>query len=331
MKILILRLSSIGDIILTQPIVKRLHETYPQAEICYITKPQFQELPKHFGFHLTVIGYEKSLKFHMMQMRAHYDMVFDLHTKFSTVLIKLFCLWANHFTYDKKHQLRNAIVSHKTNASIKSTLDLYKSALEKAAKQFNQAALTSELSLPSLEINSKATDKIRQEILPKTGFKIVALFPGATHYTKMYPAQSYIEVIQKADKEYLFWLLGSKQEMELIKAIHSETGARAVNLCGRFNMDELLSVIALSDIVITNDSGPMHMAAALGKEQIAIFGSTHPKLGFAPLNDKAKIISKELGCKPCSLHGRDCCPQKHFSCMLSIKPEEIISIINDNT
>jgi heptosyltransferase-2 len=87
-------------------------------------------------------------------------------------------------------------------------------------------------------------------------------------------------------------------------------------------------MIKQASVVVTNDSGPMHIAAALAKPQIALFGATTPQLGFAPLNEKAIVLCQNLPCQPCSLHGQETCPKRHFACMLSIKPEAIIAALN---
>lgn len=327
MKILIIRLSSIGDIVLTQPIVKKLREVFPEADLHYLTKEQFRVLPELFDIPLKVIPYFKTVGFHYWLSKQKYDYVFDLHGKFSSILVKLAAGSVYNFTYSKQHLLRRAIVKHKTNSTINSTLDLYQSALLKAAKALNNEPLAGELVNPRLGIERAELEKMRLRINIPEDKKIVALFPGATHSTKMYPAESYIKMIHKSGENFYFWLLGSKTETGLTYKINFETADKTSDLGGKFDLKELIAVIALSDVVITNDSGPMHIAAALGKLQIAIFGATHPKLGFKPLNANAHIIVKNLDCQPCTLHGGEQCPLKHFNCMLSIKPDEIISVL----
>jgi heptosyltransferase II len=325
MKILIIRLSSIGDIVLTQSIVKKLHDVFPDAELHYLTKEQYIALPKHFGIKLKVITYIKSLRFHLSLAKEKYDYVFDLHAKFSTFLIKLAAGREYNFTYSKRHFLRKAIVLHKTQDGINSTLELYQTALSQACRILDNNELLGNPENPVLSIEESAIEKMGKRIPKAPRKKIVALFPGATHVTKMYPADGFIKLIQKAGDEFFFWLLGSKSETSLTYKINFETADKSTDLCGKFDLEEIIAVIALSDIVITNDSGPMHIAAALQKPQIAIFGATHPRLGFKPNNPKARIICKELVCQPCTLHGEVHCPKQHFRCMLSINPEEIVS------
>lgn len=328
MKILIIRLSSLGDIILTQPIVQRLHEAFPEAELHYLTKAQYKAIPLHFGVPLKIITYSKSIKSHFSLGKNKYDYIFDLQNKLNSFLIKLICCNAKSFTYDKQRRLRKAVVSHKTERGISSTLDLYQSALLQAAKGLKRPELVEGLNNPLLLVETDAVEAMQKRLPALSGKKLIALFPGALHNTKMYPARHFIEVIQTAGDNCHFLLLGSGSESALTYNINFETADRSTNLGGKFNPEELMAVIALADVVITNDSGPMHIAAALGKPQIAIFGSTHPRLGFRPLNDKAVILCKNVSCQPCSLHGRSICPRKHFACMLKVKPAEIVAILN---
>jgi len=327
MKILIIRFSHLGDIVLTQPIVQRLHEVFPDAELYYLTKEQYKDIPALFGIPLTVLSSSKLLSSFSQLRSKQFDLIFDLQNKLNSFLIKYFCLRARTFTYDKKRSLRQAIVKHKTDRGIDSTLDLYKSALLKAAKELKLPELAEGLNNPQLILNPDVLEKIQSRLHKPDGNKSIALFPGATHKTKIYPAENLIRFIQQTGKDYHYWLLGSKEESGLTYRIHFETADRSTDLAGKFSLAELIYVIAMADAVITNDSGPMHLAAALGKPQIAIFGSTHPRLGFRPLNDKAVILCKDKSCQPCSLHGLEACPRKHFACMLSLHPEELVSAL----
>jgi len=328
MKILIIRLSSLGDIVLTQPIVQKLHEVFPEAELHYLTKEQYTDIPKHFGIPLQVLTYSNLLRNHSGLRGKQFDYVFDLQNKLNSFWIKNFCVRANSFTYNKQRHLRQSIVKHKTKRSIGSTLELYQSALLKAGKKLRLPELTEGLNNPQLHIEQAALDNMQSRLQRPSGKKIIALFPGATHNTKMYPAQFFTRMIQNCSDKYHFWLLGSKNETALTYQINSDTADCTTNLGGIFNLEELLTVIELADAVITNDSGPMHIAAALNKPQAAIFGSTHPNLGFRPLNDKAVVICKNVSCQPCSLHGRKACPRKHFACMMSIKSEDVATALN---
>jgi heptosyltransferase-2 len=324
MNILIIRLSSLGDIVLTQPVLKRLHEVFPEATLHFLAKEQFREIAQQFGIPLQFVPYSKSIGFHLSLMKTEFELVFDLHSKFSTELVKALCQGARIFTYNKQHALRSRIVRHKTDISINSTIDLYQSALIKAARILQVPDLEKPLDQPVLYPSQTGLETMRKRLQTLPGKISIALFPGAMHYTKRYPLEYFVRMIQMAGERFQFRILGSYAEKPLTYKLHFSTANRSSDYGGLFNLKELTEVIAISDAVISNDSGPMHIAAALGKPQIVIFGATHSRLGFKPLNCKAVILCKDIACQPCSLHGGEKCPRRHFACMLSIDPQEIV-------
>jgi len=329
MRILIIRFSSLGDIVLTQPIIQRLYDVFPEAELFFITKEQYSAIPQLFGVPLKVVTYSDMLSAYSNLQQKQFDMVIDLQSKLNSFLIKHFCVRAKVFTYNKQRKLRVNIVEHKTQESIDSTLDLYQSALVKLALHMKQPLLADGLNNPKLFIQQPIMNKINSSLNKETGKIYIALFPGATHHTKMYPVPWFVQMIQNADRKYHFWLMGNEGEMWITSTVHQACKDNTTDLGGMFNVVELVDALASAEGVISNDSGPMHIAAALNKPQIAIFGSTHPRLGFRPLNDKAIILSSDIKCQPCSLHGTRVCPKKHFACMLSIEPDSVLKALNN--
>jgi len=328
MKILILRLSSIGDIVLTQPVVAALAQQYPKAEIHYLTKKAFHPIVEAFGITITIHHWEELKSFGALFRfgRSYkFDLVVDLHNKFNTFLIKTVIAGKKTATYEKHHLLRRKIVKHKTCKTISSTVDLYFTALKKlsvSSKRSYPQLVASELTKPELIKYLQKTD-------PE--LKLIGVFPGAQHKTKQYPVEQLLEVLKQISKDWKlrFFTLGSASEQHLAEHLRQNSDLEIIDLCGKLSIKELINVTAKFDFVISNDSGPMHIAAALGKPQIASFGATHPKLGFAPLNDNATVLSAELPCQPCSLHGGENCPLGHFNCMKKIKPELVAEKINN--
>lgn len=314
MKILIIRLSSLGDIILTEPIVSYLRHSHPEAEIDYVTKPQFTELVKLMGHEITPIPYEKSAAFHLQLGKEGYDLVLDLHGKLSSYLLRIFARGKRSAVYFKDRKTRKRIVRGNKSLSISSTVDLYKTAL-------NKLGYDAKVGAPKIS----APHGISFDHLPKMAKRIL-IFPGALHETKRYPAAYFKQLIKMSPAEYQFIILGSPAERELAASIVEDE--RTIDLCGQLSLLELAAMVDTADWVISADSGPMHIAAALKKKQIAIFGATHPRLGFAPQNPLAKVLLADLPCQPCSLHGGEECPLKHFHCMHKIKISSILEIIS---
>lgn len=318
MKILIIRLSSLGDVILTQSVCAYLRAQYPDAEIDFITKAAYIEIIKLMGLDIQPISYSQSLSAHIALFKKRYDLVLDLHGKLASRLISLAACGKKSAVYNKQRKIRKKIVSGNKALCISSTLDLYKSAL----KPF---FTLDKLPVPRL-VNPENMPDIK---LPESK-KLIMIFPGAQHYTKMYPLEYYQELIQISPADYYFLLAGSPAERGLCQKLQAQATEKALNIAGNYSFGELLSIISHVDIVISSDSGPMHLAAAIQKKQIAIFGATHPRLGFAPLNPNARLLLMDLECQPCSLHGSERCSMGHFKCMRELKPETLLNAMQES-
>ncbi|MDD2332093.1 MAG: glycosyltransferase family 9 protein, partial [Candidatus Cloacimonetes bacterium] len=255
-------------------------------------------------------------------LKEDYDLVIDLQAKFSSWWLRRFIKTRSRAVYKKKHIARWLYVKTHKGKGIESTLKLYYSVFPKLGLPVGQNAAN--LRKPHLKPLDTGIEKILFSNLRECKMKIIALFPGAAHQTKMYPPSSWMEVIGKSDADWYYLLLGSAQESFIASVIKNQYPLKCENLCGKYSPEQLISVIDGCDLVLSNDSGPMHIAAALSKPQIAIFGATHPKLGFSPLNDNAVVLSADLDCQPCSLHGSERCPQKHFACMRDISADHIL-------
>ena len=321
-KILVIRLSSLGDIILTQPVIMNLKQHYPQAEIHYLTKPAFHDIVKSFPEDTKIIHWDNDLKSLFKIHHLRFDLLIDLHNKPNTALIRLFCRVKRKVVYDKRHFLRQQIVKKNTSETISSTLDLYYSVLRKIGIEPVQA-------YPQIKADNSAERLLADNAISPG--KFVLIFPGATSYTKRWSLKNFAALIDLISPDNKVVIAGSNSEMELAEELKKLTEHPVTDFTGRTTMTELISLISLAKTVICNDSGPAHLAAALQKHQITIFGATSPRLGFAPLNDNGIIISKNLPCSPCSLHGSENCPLDHFNCMKQITPQDVYQELIKNS
>jgi heptosyltransferase II len=323
MRILIIRLSSLGDIILTQPIAEEMRRMFPEAEICFITKPQWAEVVRLFGLDIHVMPLQKSIMWYLRLSGSKWDYVIDLQSKLASWLIR-FSVSGRKAVYNNQRTLRLRIASGKEKQKALSVINMYYSALRKL---FPGKFIDNTLYLmPRLKVSDDEKQTYGY-LRTDPGKKLVALFIGAAHQTKIYPLEQWREFIHLSCNEYNLVLAGSSEDVHLGRQLASELPG-VVDLCGKLDIRQLASFIFSCDAVISGDSGPMHLAAALGKHQIAVYGGTHPRLGFSPFNSKAKILSADLDCQPCSLHGLERCPQKHFNCMRSITPGMLHNTLN---
>ena len=322
MKILILRLSSIGDIVLTQPVPRVLKETYPNCTIDYLTKPAYKGVVEAFGCINNIYLWEDKRAALQIIRKNRYDIVIDLHSKLNTTIIKLLSGTKKIITVNKKHWYRWALAKKLVKKPNPPMSNIYLQTLRKLnIRDFDYFPQL----LPAAVLK-KEVKKILQQEGVKKNRKKVGIFPGALHYTKRYPAIELAHFINQVPEKYncQFFILGSKNDNEFAQKIIDRTGIKLHNLCGKVNIPELIALIDELDYIISNDSGPMHIAAALEKPQIAIFGGTHSVLGFSPLNHNALVLQANLTCQPCSTYGLAKCPLGTMECMKRITPEHLL-------
>jgi len=328
MKILVIRFSSLGDVLLTTPIVRSIRKNYPSAEIHFLTKKQFAPILENNPYINQIIKYDtKNNRFiDIIKLIANnqYDLIIDLQNKLNSFLIKAFAGRCKKITYNKKHFYRWRLTHKslsKNLAPIKSTVSLYSTVLDKLGIKLDEDKL--DIFLPDNQ------DEIYSEFRIKNSELRISISPGATHFTKQYPADYYSQIVDMITDRLnaQIILLGSKSEKKLTAQISDGCKKKILDLAGETDIMDMAIIIKNSELFISGDCGPMHIAAALNIPQIAIFGPTHPKLGFAPINTNAVIVQKALSCRPCGLHGREKCPKAHFKCMMDIKPKEIFEKI----
>ena len=315
MRILLVRLSSLGDVILVSSVLSPLREK--GVEVDLLTYRPFGEVFKGDKRLRKVIEVDKKNFKSLSSIRSlaeslkGYDYGFDLHGILKTYLLSKYLPFPV-FRYKKSSLLRRLMVIFKPfRAKWLYVPEMY-------SEVFRKVGIEIENPRPELHISPYEIKKVK-EFVPLKEFAVVA--PGARWKTKRYPEEKFRNVIELLKlRRIQSVIVGGKEEEETGKKLSSETGT--VNLCGRLSIRESLSVISLSIGVISNDSAVVHMARAVKKPVVAIFGSTHPALGFAPYPDEGIAITRNLPCSPCSLHGKTKC--KNRKCF-EIPAEEVVS------
>jgi len=329
-KILVVRLSALGDIVLTTPVLKALKKEYPEAQIDFLVKQQFAEVIRHHKALSRVIEFPAKGDFKDLQKcRAEivanaYDLILDLHANMRSRFIT-FANGTARVKRFKKNVVRRFVL-------VKSGIDLYRACSSVIQRYLDVAELLpgkQKIAPPEVFI-PKSTDQKVASLLSKwySGSKIVVLAPGAGFFTKRWPAASFRTCNQKlVNAGYYTCILGSKEEAELGDAIGGEID-NCLNLCGKLSILESAAVLRRACRAITNDSGLMHISEAVGTPVIALFGSTVKQLGFAPVLPQSRVIEVAgLKCRPCSHVGRSQCPQTHFKCMNGITPDNVLNSI----
>lgn len=324
-RILIIHTAFIGDIVLSTPLIKKLRDTYPKAEITYLTTPVGASILRNNPYLTHIIEYDK---------RGEHKGI-----KGFWAIAKKLKVEAYNMVITPHRYLRSSFLTFLTGAPIRRGYDNSAAAFlynEKIHYDKNKHEVEKLLSFvpkdegKRYEIELFPTELEREKvdgILKNVAKKIVVVAPGSKWFTKKWPLEYFKQVIVELEKreDVTVVVIGGKEEMLL----NIPLAKNSIDLRGKTTLLELAEVIRRADIVLTNDSSPIHIASAFSNVKIlAIFGPTVEKFGFFPWSKNSEVFQVEgLECRPCSIHGGDSCPKKHFKCMLDIKPETIIERI----
>ena len=323
-KILIIRFSSIGDIVLTTPIVRCLKtQLEGDVEIHYLTKKIYSSLLENNPYVSKIHAIEKSTNEVISQLQVEkFDYVVDLHKNLRSSRVKK-KLDALAFSFDKLNWQKWLLVNFKINRMPKiHIVERYLAAVKALGVENDGKGL--DYFLPK--------DLDIKRLLPLSFSEhYVALVLGATHATKRLPQHKLQELVEKINVPMV--LIGGKEDAETGELLEKIDSQRIYNAAGNTNLNESAFLLKHAATVITHDTGMMHIAAAFQKKIISVWGNTVPELGMYPyLNSQNKsqftiIENNNLGCRPCSKIGFDKCPKGHFKCMEEINLEDIISAI----
>ncbi len=322
-KILIIRLSSIGDIVLTTPIIRCLKNQLPDASIHYLTKKQFQPILEANPFIDKIYTINDKIADVLPDLKNEsYDHIVDLHKNFRSKGI-VFNLKKPTTSFNKINIKKWLIVNLKINQlpSIH-IVDRYFQAVKKLG--VNNDGFGLDYFIPQKdEVDLKDLPQLFQE--GYLGWVI-----GGMHFTKIFPEEKIVEICRKINKPII--LLGGKNDFEKGESIKKSGGEKIFNACGKYSINQSASLVKQADKIITNDTGMMHIAAAFKKEIISLWGNTIPEFGMYPYmpgnENKSHIVEvKNLSCRPCSKIGFEKCPKKHFDCMEKIDVEKVNRLI----
>ena len=324
-KILVIRFSSIGDIVLTTPVLRCLkNQLDGDVEIHYLTKKQFATILENNPNVTKVYTIEKSTNEVIENLKIEsYDYIVDLHKNLRSSRIKK-GLKALSFSFEKLNYQKWLLTNFKINKLPK---------IHIVQRYLNTVkGLGIENDNKGLEYYIPEKDEVNIVELPTThqnGY--IAFAIGAQHATKRLPQHKIIEICKKINQPIV--LLGGKEDVTNATEITTACGNIIFNACGKFNLNQSASLVQQAKSIITHDTGLMHIAAALNVKTISVWGNTVPDFGmypYFPENSKQfKIVeNKNLSCRPCSKIGHDKCPKKHFKCMEDIDEEEIVMSVN---
>ena len=323
-KILIIRFSSIGDIVLTTPVIRCLATQLPEVEIHYLTKKVYKPLLESNPYIHHLHLFEGNLRDIQKELKQeNFDVIIDLHKNLRTFLVKM-ALGKKSYSFNKINLQKWLFVNFKINLlPDKHIVDRYMETV-KPLDVTNDGK--------GLDYFIPPGDEIDLESLPAThrpGY--IAFVIGAKFNTKKLPIHKIVTICQEIDQPIV--LLGGLEDRNEGHEIGLALGEMIYNACGKYNINQSASLVKQAQAVITHDTGLMHIGAAFNKKIASVWGNTVPEFGMSPYLPKtdssnSKIFEvEELPCRPCSKLGYSKCPQKHFLCMESHDEVEIKEFI----
>lgn len=333
-KILVIRFSSIGDVVLASPFIRVMRAHFPKAQIDFLVKSEYAELVK-FNHHLSSVIELKTSEFRELRTLRKkirdegYDAIFDLHNSLRSRYLRMFSGAKFVSVVDKRLFERFVLIKFKLN--------LYKNAIPIAERYFETAhefdvkddGKGLEIFVPDETLFSVGSMMAKHRLDRYTS--VLGMAPAAEHATKMWLEERFAEVALEAARVHQARILifGGREDTErcneIARFVNSSAGTEAaVSFAGRLSLLETAAALDFCDVVLCNDTGIMHLAAARQRNVVALFGPTVKEFGFFPGGTRAQVIEQNgLPCRPCTHIGSEVCPQRHFRCMKDTTVDQV--------
>lgn len=328
-KILIIQTAFIGDVILTTPLIEATKMIFPNADIHFLTIPATANLVEsHPNVDKCLIfdkrgrnrGMLNLFRFAQQLKAERYDLALIPHRSLRSAMLVFLANVPQRIGFDRSagsflftQKIKYPQHVHEVDRNL--TL----------LQQFHKH-------LPKLMpriFPTSADARLVEEFLNENGLTsakfLIAIAPGSVWATKRWLKEGYAELCAKLKphRELKIILVGGAADRELCDWIRQHSGSSAINTAGKFSLRQSADLIRRCCLLVTNDSGPMHLGVAMKTQVIALFGPTVRDFGFFPCGDTDIVIEKNVYCRPCSIHGGNECPTGTFSCMTSITADEI--------
>jgi ADP-heptose:LPS heptosyltransferase len=328
-RILVIQTASIGDVILTTPVLEKLHFFFPESEIDLLIKRGNEDLFAAHPFINTLLLWNKSRRkyanlFHLLKkVRANrYDMVVNLQRFVATGFLTAFSGAPERVGFDKNpfSLFFTKRVKHTIGKKAANWHEIHRNL--SLITHFTDEKIVKPKLYPS-QVDYARLSQFKTR-------KYICLAPASLWFTKQYPMEKWIDLVRQIDPETHVYLLGSAGDGLLCDAIIAQSGhPNCFSFAGKISLLESAALMRDADMNFVNDSAPLHLASAVNAKTTVVFCSTVPEFGFGPLADGAAIvqIDYDLPCRPCGLHGLRICPEQHFKCAHDIQTEKLLARI----
>lgn len=322
-KILIIQTAFIGDVILATPLIEKLKRFYPESEIDFLVRKGNEGLLKgHPKLSKVLVWDKKKSKYSALAKlgreirKGDYDLLVNLQRFASSGLLTTSSkakmkigFTKNPFSFAFTHKFPH-VIDQKMH-EVDRNLSLIEHITDNSFQR------------PVLYPSPADYEKVKQ--YQQTPYICIA--PASVWFTKQFPAEKWVELIDQIKPDRKVFLLGSPSDLELCNKIKQESVQGNVQiLAGELSYLQSAALLEGAKMNYVNDSAPLHMASAVNAPVTAVYCSTIPEFGFGPLSDNSKVVQTEenLTCRPCGLHGKKSCPKGHFNCALTIDVKQML-------
>ena len=327
MKILIIQTAFLGDVVLTIPLIQAAKK-YLKAQISVVCIPSTKNiLEGHPSIDEIIVfdnknsekGFFSLIKFIKKLKEKKFDVAIIPHPSFKSGLISYLAAIPERIGFSNsagRFFFTNKVFFDKNKHQLERYLDLLKHFGIEVKEEKTEIYIDEE------------GKKFADDVLPKNKI-IFGINPGSIWATKRWPAEKYAQLADKIITEFgdEILIFGGPDDIDIAKNVEKNMEQKAINFAGKTTLKQLSVLTQMCKVFVTNDSGPMHIAAAMNIPVVAIFGPTIKQFGFFPYSKKAIVIEKNVPCRPCSPHGPNKCPEKHFNCMNKITVSEVFDAV----
>ena len=336
-RILVVQTAFLGDVVLTTPLLRELRRAQPRAGIVVLTTPLGAEVLQGLPHVDEIVPFDKrggegrpggTWRLATRLRRARCDLAIAAQRSFRTGLL----VWASRAPERVGFERASGAWGYTRRVPWSPTQHAVRRYLELALAAGGDAERADPR--PELAVRNEARHRVR-EMLGGAGVGIgeplLAVAPGSIWGTKRWSPEGYAEVARREGERGLrAVLIGSPAERELCEKVAALAGGRPVVLAGRTSVPEMTALLAMCRALVTNDSGPGHVASAVGTPVVSVFGPTVPAFGYTPFGDRHRIVEHlNLPCRPCHPHGPERCPLGHHRCMREIGPEQVSAALDE--